>query len=218
MSQLTLQFPFKKKYLKREFYVSSNNFAAYELIENYPNWPGKCVNIFGPSGCGKTHLTKILSDKIDINLVDAKNLKSNFIDLIQDFDCSIIDNYENNIDEKLMYSIINQSKQLEKNILITSKKPLKNSEVKLKDLQSRFKSFIELGISLPTDDLLRVIISKYFSEKQIFLNKRNLEYILKNIERSYDKVFKFIKEIDNDSLSSGKSINIDLIKKNIRNE
>ena len=145
-------------------------------------------------------------------------MKSNFIDLIQDFDCSIIDNYENNIDEKLMYSIINQSKQLEKNILITSKKPLKNSEVKLKDLQSRFKSFIELGISLPTDDLLRVIISKYFSEKQIFLNKRNLEYILKNIERSYDKVFKFIKEIDNDSLSSGKSINIDLIKKNIRNE
>ncbi len=102
--------------------------------------------------------------------------------------------------------------------MITSKKPLKNSEVKLKDLQSRFKSFIELGISLPTDDLLRVIISKYFSEKQIFLNKRNLEYILKNIERSYDKVFKFIKEIDNDSLSSGKSINIDLIKKNIRNE
>ena len=145
-------------------------------------------------------------------------MKSNFIDLIQDFDCSIIDNYENNIDEKLMYSIINQSKQLEKNILITSKRPLKNSEVKLKDLQSRFKSFIELGISLPTDDLIRVIISKYFSEKQIFLNKRNLEYILKNIERSYDKVFKFIKEIDNDSLSSGKSINIDLIKKNIRNE
>ena len=49
-------------------------------------------------------------------------------------------------------------------------------------------------------------------------SKKNLEYILKNIERSYDKVFKFIKEIDNDSLSSGKSINIDLIKKNIRNE
>ena len=73
MSQLTLQIPFKKKYLKREFYVSSNNFAAYELIENYPNWPGKCVNIFGPSGCGKTHLTKILSDKVNINLVDAKN-------------------------------------------------------------------------------------------------------------------------------------------------
>tara|TARA_Y100001970_G_C14234823_1_gene861140 strand:- start:2057 stop:2713 length:657 start_codon:yes stop_codon:yes gene_type:complete len=218
MNQLTFQFPFKKQYSKREFYVSSNNFAAYELIENYPNWPGRCVNIFGPSGCGKTHLTKILNERIKINLVDAKNLKSNFINSIESFDCSIIDNYENNIDEKLLYSILNQTKQLEKNILITTKKPLKNIKVRLKDLQSRLKSFIELGISLPSDELLRVIISKYFSEKQILINKRNLEYILKNIDRSYDKVFKFIKEIDNISLSSGKSINIDLIKKNIRNE
>ena len=39
------------------------------------------------------------------------------------------------------------------------------------------------------------------------------EYIIKNIERSYEKVFKFIKEIDDLSLSSGKSININLIKK-----
>ena len=218
MNQLTFQFPFKKQYSKREFYVSSNNFAAYELIENYPNWPGRCVNIFGPSGCGKTHLTKILNERIKINLVDAKNLKSNFINSIESFDCSIIDNYENNIDEKLLYSILNQTKQLEKNILITTKKPLKNIKVRLKDLQSRLKSFIELGISLPSDELLRVIISKYFSEKQILINKRNLEYILKNIDRSYDKVFKFIKEIDNISLSSGKSINIDLIKKNIKNE
>jgi len=36
---------------------------------------------------------------------------------------------------------------------------------------------------------------------------------LKNIERSYEKVFKFVKDIDNESLSSGKSININLIKK-----
>ena len=177
MNQLTFQFPFKKQYSKREFYVSSNNFAAYELIENYPNWPGRCVNIFGPSGCGKTHLTKILNERIKINLVDAKNLKSNFINSIESFDCSIIDNYENNIDEKLLYSILNQTKQLEKNILITTKKPLKNIKVRLKDLQSRLKSFIELGISLPSDELLRVIISKYFSEKQILINKRNLEYL-----------------------------------------
>ena len=38
---------------------------------------------------------------------------------------------------------------------------------KLKDLKSRAKSFVSLGIELPTDELLRVIISKYFSDKQI---------------------------------------------------
>ena len=73
---------------------------------------------------------------------------------------------------------------------------------------------------MPTDDLLRVIISKYFSDKQIDISPKISEYIIKNIERSYEKVFKFIKEIDDLSLSSGKSININLIKKvlNIMNK
>ena len=216
MSQLTLQFPFKKKYLSREFYVSSNNLAAFKLIENYPNWPGKCVNIFGPRGCGKTHLSKILIEKTKVNFCNAKEIDENFLTLIESSECSIIDNFDSNIDENLLYSIINQSKQLNKNILITTIKPLQYIEVSLKDLKSRLTGFIELGISLPTDDLLRVIITKYFSEKQILLDNRNLEFIIKNIDRSYDKVFQFIKEIDNVSLSSGKSINIDLIKKNIK--
>ena len=40
-----------------------------------------------------------------------------------------------------------------------------------------------------------------------------IDYIIKNVERSYEKIFKFLKEIDDLSLSSGKSININLIKK-----
>ena len=66
--------------------------------------------------------------------------------------------------------------------------------------------------------MIRVIISKNFSDKQIDLNNRNLEFILKNIERSYEKISKFIKDIDDISLSTGKSININLIKKVLYNE
>ena len=33
---------------------------------------------------------------------------------------------------------------------------------KLKDLQSRINSFVYIGIELPTDDLLKVIISKLY--------------------------------------------------------
>ena len=84
---------------------------------------------------------------------------------------------------------------------------------KLRDLESRINSFINIGIELPTDDLLQVIISKFFSDKQISINPKISEYIIKNVDRSYDKMFKFIKDLDELSLSSGKSININLIKK-----
>ena len=90
---------------------------------------------------------------------------------------------------------------------------IKKSIFKLKDLQSRMDSFINIGIELPTDDLLKVIISKSLSDKQINLNPRISEYIINNVERSYEKMFKFLKDLDDLSLSSGKSININLIKK-----
>ena len=47
MSQLVFKFPFKTKYYEQDFYVSSNNFSAYKLIESWPKWPGKWLNVFG---------------------------------------------------------------------------------------------------------------------------------------------------------------------------
>ena len=83
MSQLVFKFPFKTKYYEQDFYVSSNNFPAYKLIESWPNWPGRWLNVFGASGSGKTHLSKILEKKINkIRLVDAKNINNNIVEEI----------------------------------------------------------------------------------------------------------------------------------------
>ena len=54
---------------------------------------------------------------------------------------------------------------------------------------------------------------KSFSDKQVNLEPKLCDYIIKNIERSYQKVIKFLRDVDELSLSSGKSININLIKK-----
>jgi chromosomal replication initiation ATPase DnaA len=214
MSQLVFKFPFKKRYYEQDFYVSNNNFSVYKLIESWPNWPGKWLNIFGSTGSGKTHLSKILQEKIEkIKLIEAKDVTNKIIDDLNNFDCIIIDSYQNNIDENLFYSILNESKQLDNYIVINSTPPIKDSTFRLKDLQSRINSFVYIGIELPTDDLLKVIISKSFSDKQINLSPKISEYIIKNVERSYEKMFKFLKDIDELSLSTGKSININLIKK-----
>ena len=214
MSQLIFKFPFKTKYYEQDFYVSSNNFPAYKLIENWPNWPGKWLNVFGAAGSGKTHLSKILEKKIKkVKLIEADKIDDKIVDDLNNVDCLIIDSYQNNIDEKLFYSIINHSNQLDNYIVINTVPSIKELNFNLSDLQSRLNSFIFIGIELPTDDLLQVIISKSFSDRQINLNPNISEYIIKNIERSYEKMFKFLKDIDDLSLSTGKSININLIKK-----
>ena len=219
MSQLIFKFPFRTRYFKEDYYVSSNNFSAYKLIEGWPNWPDRWVNIFGPSGSGKSHLSKILEKKIgDVKFLNAKDVTNDLLPDLEILKCVIIDNYNQNIDENLFYTILNHSKQLNTFIVINSLIPIKDMKLNLVDLKSRVGSFIDIGIELPTDELLRVIISKSFSDKQIIVSPKVSEYIIKNIDRSYEKAIKFVKDIDNLSLSSGKSININLIKKVLINE
>ena len=214
MSQLTLKFPFSKKYYEQDFFVSSNNFSAFKLIDSWPNWPGKWLNIFGENGSGKTHLSKILEKKINkVKLIKAKNIDNQVINNLSNFDCLIIDDYNNNIEENLFYSILNHSKQINNYILINSTNSIKRKDLDLEDLRSRINSFIFIGIELPTDDLLKVIITKTLSDKQIYIAPKLIDFIIKNVERSYEKMFKFIKDLDEISLSAGKSININLIKK-----
>ncbi len=107
MNQITFKIPFKTSYYKEDFYVSSNNYAVYKLIESWPNWPGNNINIFGPSGSGKTHLANILKKKINSVFINSKEIENNFLKKLKDVQCIIIDNYENNIEEKLFYSILN---------------------------------------------------------------------------------------------------------------
>ena len=213
MNQLIFKFPFKTNYFQEDFYVSENNFEAYKLIENWPKWPSRFINIFGPSGCGKTHLANILNKKISSFFIKSSELNNKNISNVKVKECLIIDEYTNNIEEKLFYSILNQSHLSNQYIILNSLKPVQSFEVNLNDLKSRLSSFVNIGIDLPTDELIKVIISKNFSDKQVRIEPKLLEYIIKNIDRSYEAIFDLTNKLDDFSLSAGKSININLIKR-----
>ena len=95
--QLIFNFPFKRSYLSQDFYVSENNINAYKLIESWPNWPSRFINIFGPKGCGKTHLINIIKDKIDSVLIPATEVDSDILLKYKVKECLIIDDFENKI-------------------------------------------------------------------------------------------------------------------------
>ena len=213
MSQLIFKFSFKTNYFEEDFYVSENNFEAYKLIESWPKWSSKFINIFGPSGCGKTHLANIFNKKINSFFINASELNNNNLSAIKAKECLIIDEYKNNVEENLFYSVINQSYLSNQFIIINSLKPIQSFDVNLNDLKSRLGSFVNVSINLPTDELIKVVISKNFSEKQVQIESKLLEYIVKNIDRSYEAIFDLIDKLDDFSLSTGRSINVNLIKK-----
>ena len=142
------------------------------------------------------------------------HIQVNVVDINQErIDAWNDDDFNNDIDEKTLYSIINQAYQDNKYLIISSPNSIKNIQTKIKDLKSRFSSFVDIGIDLPTDELIRVILTKNFSDKQIQVSEKNIEYILKNIERSYEKINTFSNSIDSLSLTKAQPIKLHLIKK-----
>ena len=67
-------------------------------------------------------------------------------------------------------------------------------------------------IEKPDDELMFALILKNFSDRQIFVDKKLIDFIIKRIERSYDKIFDFIYKIDELSLKKKKPIDLKIIK------
>ena len=214
--QLILKFPTQQAYQKEDFYVSPSNQEAYDFINKWPKWIKRIVNIFGPSGSGKSHLASILKGKTSYLQIDSNELNEKIFLKFKTKEALIIENLDENIYEKLLFSLWNVVLQDNKYLLITSVKPISSYKFKLRDLISRVNSSLIIGINLPSDDLISVILAKNFSDKQIKVEKKHIDYIIKRIDRSYEKISQFILTLDKYSLKKGSPFSLKLIKEVIK--
>ena len=210
--QLILKFPKNKVYLKEDFYVSSGNYEAYDFINSWPKWVKRIVNIVGPSGSGKTHLASILKNKTLAYEIESETLDNKIFFEFKTKEVLIIENLNEKVSENLLFSLWNVVLQDNKYLLITSSKPISSYKFKLPDLKSRANSSVIIGINLPSDELISVILTKNFSDKQIKVEKKHIDYIIKRIDRSYEKISQFIHTLDKYSLKKRSPFGLKLIK------
>ena len=212
LNQLLLNFEYKQNFKDEDFYVSSSNYYAFNLISTWPKWEKNFLNICGEKYSGKTHLTNIFIKKfkgikIEANLFENKNLNE-----IKIYENIILDNFDKNIDENLIYSLFNVIDQDNKYLIINSLNPINEMNFKLDDLKSRTKNCLVAKIDKPDDELMFALILKNFSDRQIVIDKKLINFIIKRVDRSYDKIFEFIYKIDQISLKKKKPIDFKIIK------
>ena len=82
----------------------------------------------------------------------------------------------------------------------------------LEDLRSRTKGCLIANIEKPDDELMFALILKNFSDRQIKVDKKLIDFIIKRVERSYGKIHEFIYKIDEISLKKKKPIDFKIIK------
>ena len=212
LDQRIIKFNYEKNLKKDDFYVSASNKHIIKQIDNWPKWEKNFLNINGENYSGKTHLVNIFLKKFkgikfEANLLTDEDLKETKI-----HQNIVLENLNENVNEKLIYTLLNIIDQENKYLIITSVKPIVDIEFSLKDLKSRTKNFLLQSIRKPDDELVFALILKNLSDRQIFLEKKLIDFIMKRIDRSYGKIFDFIYKIDEISLKKKKSIDFKIIK------
>ena len=212
LNQLLLNFDYKQNFKDDDFYVSKSNYYTFNLIKKWPKWEKNFLNIIGKKYSGKSHLVNIFLKKFKGTKFEATTLNNDTFKEIKPYQNIVIENLDKNINEKLVYTLFNIIDQDNKFLITTSNEPISEIKFQLEDLRSRTKNFLLAKIENPDDELMFALILKNLSDRQILIDKKLIDFIIKRVERSYGKIFEFIYKIDKISLKKKKPIDFKIIK------
>ena len=212
LNQLILKFDQEQNFTDQDFYVSKSNEFSFKLLDSWPNWEKNFVNLIGENFSGKTHLINIFLKKFKGIKINASKIDNEFLENIKIYENIVIEDLSNEIDENFFFTLLNIIDQDNKYLIVTTTKPIVNILFELDDLNSRSKNFILSKIEKPEDDLVFALILKNLSDRQISIDKKLIDFIIKRIDRSYGKISDFIYKIDEISLKRKKPIDFKVIK------
>lgn len=223
-SQIAFKFSPHPYFGREDFMVSKCNYEAVQTIDNWPNWAFFAICLYGPSGCGKTHLSQIFSDKVSvathfpykIPYIKAKNIKLDTPHaLFSKHNCLIVEDLTQDIDQEAVFHLYNLYRNEGGFILFTSQQAPARMMFSLPDLQSRLNIIPSIEICEPDDEMLSALIVKLFSDRQLCINPELINYMLKNMQRSFSYCNQLVAEIDNISLARKRAITTNIIREAI---
>ena len=223
-SQLALNFPHRPSLGREDFMVADCNKEAVGTIDLWPNWPYFAICIYGPEGCGKTHLANVFAQMVALQtahpyripFIKAANLTKDLTHTL--FETSpqiVIEDLQNLTNQEALFHRYNTYRDLGGNILFTATAAPARLNFSLPDLRSRMNIVPALEIKAPDDDLLMALLLKLFTDRQITPSPELLDYLLKNMQRSFSYARKLVEEIDNISLAKKRAISLAIAKEAI---
>jgi len=212
MNQFVFELELKKNFNESDFFVNSTNKKAVDLVSLWPDWHNKAAIIYGETKSGKSHLGNIWMQRSDAFLIDLKNqnLTNNYSGrnyLIDNFS-QLKPNQEN-----IILDVFNEC-LFKNNYILFLCDHTKEIEFKLKDLESRFNSIISTKIEKPDDQIIEVIINKYFSDHQVLVPNDVIKYLSGRANRSYGGLLSLLENINELSLKNKQKITIPFLREN----
>jgi AI-2E family transporter len=179
-----------------DFLVAGSNAAAVQLVDDWPNWPARASVLVGPPGSGKSHLGEVWRQRSSASLVSATEICVERVPDVLSFGVALVEDIDRGVlQEKALFHLLNYAQEMHGHILFTARDwPLR--DVVLPDLQSRLNAVPIVTILPPDDGLLRGVLVKLFSDRQIAVDEALISYLVNRMPRSLDMARQLVARMD----------------------
>ena len=199
--QLALGLEHSESFAREDFLSGACNAAALALIEAWPHWPGNIVVLTGPEGCGKSHIAAIWA-----NIAGARTIAARVLDrltvpsALATGALVIEDLVPQDFDERALFHLLNLAREEDAFVLMSARTAPAGWTFAIPDLASRVKAIPQVALSAPDDVLLRAVLVKSFTDRQIAVDESLIVYLSRRIERSFAAVRAIVARLDEEAM------------------
>ena len=210
--QLAFDLPHRAALGAEDFLVSECNLAAVRLIDAWPNWPDPVQVLVGPPASGKTHLVRVWQEGSGAQMLDPVTAGLPWLDAQAPGTCIAVEDADSaGFDENTLFHLLNLAREKGFSVLLTARAGPNRWPFSLPDLVSRLSAVPVTDIGVPDEALLRTVMLKHFSDRQLTIEPKVLEFLALRIDRSLEAAAAAVDAVDRAALRSGRKISRQLV-------
>jgi chromosomal replication initiation ATPase DnaA len=199
--QLTLALDHAASFAREDFLSGPPNQAALALIDGWPDWPAHAVALVGPEGCGKSHLAAIWAAEAGARFLSGRGLAQADLPAALATGALVVEDVaEGAFDERALFHLLNLAREEGAYLLLTTRRAPAAWTSAIRDLASRLKALPAVTMSAPDDTLLRAVLVKLFTDRQLGVDEALVGYLVTRIERSFAAARAFVARLDQEAM------------------
>ncbi|MEL7048234.1 MAG: hypothetical protein AAFO75_04595, partial [Pseudomonadota bacterium] len=209
--QLAFELPHRPALGAYDFFESRSNAAALELIRGWPEWTHWGALLVGPAGAGKTHLSHVWQLRSHAEIVYAADLNDGDLSRLETCGSLVVEDLHAGIaSETVLFHLLNLARQEKLSVLLTSQVAPGDLSISLPDLRSRLRALPLAQIAEPDEMLLRAVLVKLFSDRQLMVEPKVINFLLLRMERSMEAARRVVHRIDDIALQMRRGVTVPL--------
>lgn len=213
--QLTFDLPVRTALGRGDFFVSEANRLAVARIDDTGGWPSGKLVLVGPEGAGKTHLGRVWAEANGAVPGSLGGLRGSDV---PEIDHPVLLEVDDHLgfepaEEEAFFHFHNHMVAQRLPFLMLAREAPARWPLSLPDLRSRMEATDLVRIEPPDDALLSAVLVKLFSDRQIDVTPRFIQWLVPRMPRSFADAQDTVARLDAAALSEKRAITPELARR-----